>query len=102
MRRSKISTNVNTALAVGAAVVAVGAAAYAFSNASSSSKDKTFYSANEIGHPVHDDSNSKSDAQDDDEFDFVIVGGGTAAMVLANRLTERCDFNVLVIEAGKR
>lgn len=33
-------------------------------------------------------------------FDYVIVGGGTAGLVLANRLTENADINVAVIEAG--
>ena len=33
-------------------------------------------------------------------FDYVIVGGGTAACVLANRLTESGKYTVLVLEAG--
>jgi choline dehydrogenase len=36
------------------------------------------------------------------EFDYIIVGAGTAGCVLANRLTRNKKLNVLLIEAGGR
>jgi choline dehydrogenase-like flavoprotein len=34
------------------------------------------------------------------EFDFIVVGGGTAGNVVAGRLAENPNISILVIEAG--
>lgn len=36
----------------------------------------------------------------DHRFDYIIVGAGSAGCVLADRLSERCDGSLLVLEAG--
>lgn len=35
-------------------------------------------------------------------FDYVIIGGGTAGLTLAARLTENPEIQVVILEAGKK